>query len=348
MPKLLFRRYVPYYYLGAAWYESGNCDEALKALEESQLQGVITDMPEFYDLQRKRRKCEARSNRVTALEKAQESIERATAASAQVAELQRNPELASVWTWRENSLDSRQERAEQLLEEARSTLARDPQRMTTGQLQEAGEKAAQARWQLEAIRVEASQHLGEVRELIGQERQRLDDLLRKASQARSAAEALRPWPEGVSSRVVILERAVRRARRVRDEAVADTLVAARSDLEEAIAALGRATSPPPRVLEQGVQAYFDGDYEKAVEQLGAARVSGRRALAHLYLLRSAARYALFRAGDQDPELLTQARRDARLCRQQDSALEPSATLFSPGFVDFFRFQSRVNLDRPDG
>jgi len=347
-PRLLFRRYIPYYYLGAAWYESGNCDEALKALEESQLQGVITAMPEFHDLERKRRKCEVLAQRTAALEKAKQSIERATAASAQVAELQRHPELAAVWTWRENSLGDRQQRAEKLLEEARAALARDPRRLTTQQLQEAGEKAAQARWQLEAIRVEASQHFDEVRQLIDSERRRLEGLLKKASQARSAVQSLRPWPDGIAFRVAALERAERRARRVRDGVDTNALAEAAEKLETATSDLRGAAAPPPKALGPAIEAYFNGDYKRAVELLAAVRVSGRRSLAQLHLLRAAARYAAFRAGSGDPDLLVQARQEARRCRQQDSSLLPSPTLFSPGFVEFFRLQSRVKVVPPGG
>jgi len=62
-----------------------------------------------------------------------------------------------------------------------------------------------------------------------------------------------------------------------------------------------------------------------------------RAGAQSLLLRSAARFALYKAGgEKDDELRRLAAEDAAAARRADPSLRPDAAVFSPPFVDFFR------------
>jgi hypothetical protein len=94
---------------------------------------------------------------------------------------------------------------------------------------------------------------------------------------------------------------------------------------------------PPIELVNGARAYFDGQYEKAVAILASAPGLRGRAAAQSLLLRSAARFALYRAGgEKDAELRRLAAGDAAASRRADPTLQPDADAFSPQFADFFR------------
>jgi hypothetical protein len=93
---------------------------------------------------------------------------------------------------------------------------------------------------------------------------------------------------------------------------------------------------PPAVLREGAQAYFDRRYQEAVTLLSRATGLRARAAAQSLLLRSAARFALFRAGgEKDPDLRRLAAEDAAASRRADPTLRPDPEAFSPQFVDFF-------------
>jgi hypothetical protein len=94
---------------------------------------------------------------------------------------------------------------------------------------------------------------------------------------------------------------------------------------------------PPTELLNGARAYFDGQYEKAVALLARTSDLRGRAAAQSLLLRSAARFALYRAGgEKDAELRRLAAEDAAAARRADPSLLPDADAFSPQFAEFFR------------
>jgi hypothetical protein len=87
----------------------------------------------------------------------------------------------------------------------------------------------------------------------------------------------------------------------------------------------------------GARAYFDGRYQNAVDLLSRNMSLRGRAAAQGLLLRSAARFALFKAGgEKDVDLRRQAAEDAAASRRADPNLLPDAEAFSPQFADFFR------------
>jgi hypothetical protein len=94
---------------------------------------------------------------------------------------------------------------------------------------------------------------------------------------------------------------------------------------------------PPAELLNGARAYFDGDYERAVALLARTAALRGRAAAQALLLRSAARFALFKAGgERDGDLRRLAAEDAAASRRADPSLQPDTEAFSPQFVDFYR------------
>jgi tetratricopeptide (TPR) repeat protein len=93
-----------------------------------------------------------------------------------------------------------------------------------------------------------------------------------------------------------------------------------------------ASSTLPAALLRAYDDYVAARYA-GVAKLDADALGGARARFQGYLLRSAARFALARLGD-DKNLLEAARRDARAAQALDKAT-PDAAVFSPSFRAFY-------------
>lgn len=101
----------------------------------------------------------------------------------------------------------------------------------------------------------------------------------------------------------------------------------------------KASQSPPAPLLDGVNAFFRGDYKKAVGVLGSSSFSDTRADAQARLFAAAARYSLWvLSGRKDPQLLKLAAADVKRAKSLDMTLLPSASYFSPRFIAFFTEQ----------
>jgi hypothetical protein len=93
----------------------------------------------------------------------------------------------------------------------------------------------------------------------------------------------------------------------------------------------------PADLLSGADAFFAGRYDEAIRHLDHPAGLRGRGAAQAALLRSAARFALFRlGGEKDAALKNLAAADAQACKRADASLEPDPAFFSPLFVEFFR------------
>ena len=96
----------------------------------------------------------------------------------------------------------------------------------------------------------------------------------------------------------------------------------------------------PAELLAGASAYLRAQYREAVEMLSRARSEDARMKAHVLLLRSAARFALYLLSEEKDDALKQAAlADVRDCRRLDPQALPSPRVFSPRFLAFFSSQS---------
>jgi hypothetical protein len=95
-----------------------------------------------------------------------------------------------------------------------------------------------------------------------------------------------------------------------------------------------ARTPPPTVLAQLAQLYFNGDF-KAAATLNIDTLSGK-ALAHALLLRASARFSLYVAqGENKPEQLSAVKEDLARARRTDASVRPSAKYFSPRLLALY-------------
>lgn len=336
--RLFAKPYMPYYYLGVALAEQGRCEEALEAFTESEHQGLITEQAEEHaDLERRRQACRQRIERRNevdaALAAARQAVEAARAEAQSVASLRQAPDLARRWGQGSPSLARREAQAQSRLDEAVRVLEAfrrgqdDP-----GTLRQVTEAARQAREELASILADARSLRGEVR---ATREGLLDELDGAAEQARSALDASRdlaPYPPSITAQRREILRLLEQREALATSATLDEIESLRDRLRQAARTLRDESAGPPGELLAAAGALFSGRYGQVLELLEDRTFPNRRANAHAHLLRAAARYYLYEAGErQDETLLDAARKDAAVARRMDSGVTLPERAFPPGF-----------------
>lgn len=342
--KLYLKRYLPYYYLGKALFELGDCPAAIVAWDESERQGVVQKFEEAKELERGRAVCRQRLAASAAadesLTQARRRLSRAEEAARHVTQLAGRPDLAAAWDRGEPSLAAREDEAAGLLAEARGRMPGDASNADPARIQAAADLASQALARFEAIESEARRFGQEAEAERRTVADRLGAALASSRELLATGRDLEPYPREIGRRRAELEGAVASG----EALAAGSGSGSQAELEAAIAALEgaqtrlkKAVAPPPDALSRAADALFRGDYERVLKVLEGARFSEARAAAHASLFRAAARFALYVAsGESDAVLLGLARADVAACRAADPERAPLASAFSPRFVEFFR------------
>jgi hypothetical protein len=155
------------------------------------------------------------------------------------------------------------------------------------------------------------------------QRDQLEGLLRQADGAGriSSIDRLRDLKQGIESQTTALER---------------TLIAeARRPPERPTPEPTTRSAAPPRRLRTAAEAFFGGDYRRALSLLEGADFSDPRAVATSHLLRAGASFSLYLAeGENDEELRRTALAELRRCRRARPEIRLDPSLFSPRFVEF--------------
>ena len=141
-----------------------------------------------------------------------------------------------------------------------------------------------------------------------------------------------PEPGPTTTRIQATERKPTQPRPTQPRPTSETATttsAAPADQEPA----GQEVAP---ALRRGAQAYFSGNYQRAVEALNLVALPTPRSQALALLLRAAARHALFLNADQpDERQLAVVKAEIQECIRLAPSLRPDPELFSPRFVRFF-------------
>jgi len=94
--------------------------------------------------------------------------------------------------------------------------------------------------------------------------------------------------------------------------------------------------PAPEKLRDAVAAFLAGSYAQAADLLADAELGDEQATRAAYMVRGAARFALYvETGERDAALLEQVRADVRACLRLDPAAVPSRALFSPRYAELY-------------
>jgi hypothetical protein len=321
--------YTPYYYLGLAHYNLGNCRAAVTAWETSANQGVAN----LGDVQSQLEECRRQLVKPTPEPTAapvpiatrppqppkpdRQLIERATgtaegavngavAAERAVAELRANPDAAQAWR-SEASLEKAFSDAAGKLAAARTALQKGVSDEDPETLRQAEDLANQAQREFKGLQPrlrEAQDRLVQARTDL--DRELIADQARQDEEAGRAAAALR------------------------------TPTAGASRVQPATPSAPQSRPAAPTSLRSAAAAFLSGDYATTISLLADESFANRRASAFAHLLSAASRLHLYHAGgESDNAQRRKAEDDVRSCKSIDSSIAPDEEAFSPRFVRFF-------------
>jgi hypothetical protein len=188
-----YKAYLPHYYLGLAYFNTGNCEAAMKAWAESERQGPVREAAEYRTLQRLREQCRGQGIREgepaslpspargpdvrQAIAEAEAEIKKGESAATAVARMRGEPENTRLWQ-SDPSLRQSENKANLDLSSARSVLAEARAGNDAARVAVARDTALRARRELEALQ-----------RLVVDRRDRLaSEALEKQAKERDAAE----------------------------------------------------------------------------------------------------------------------------------------------------------------
>jgi hypothetical protein len=215
-----FDPYLPYYYLGVALFEQGDCAGALDAWQTSESQGFITKQDQYADLQERRQSCRQRIARVAptpelaptatalpdvtaAVRSARSRIQAVEEAAAGIASLRSDSNYRAAWNADPN-LARRSDQAGNTLRSARTRLEAGERSASEDEIAGAVELADRAAQDYAAIRSDLDQ-LRQRMALDADQRRDQQAVLRQArgevaTSAAAAREVLnRPDAAGIAS-----------------------------------------------------------------------------------------------------------------------------------------------------
>ncbi len=334
---LFFKRYLPHYYLGKAFYETGDCPGALASWQESEAQEMVTRFPEYDQLRAGRQDCSRQHAEVEySLSQAKGLI--ISAGTSGMRARQRLADLQATKVMGAESLVDRLAVAESDLREAEILIGQNNQDLAD--LRRSVSKAAEARDGFDSISREASQWLQSIASEQVRKRADLSQLAIEGEKALEASEFLDPYPPGIAERRSQVSRLVEEVNGLDASARDENVDRLAIDLQQAISALESSVAEPPRDLTLAAEAFLGGRYSQVLEILGESETDVGKATAQAHLLQAAALFALYHSrGGVHAELLDQARKEVRSCQSAAVSMpKPSTNIFSPRFIEFFEAQ----------
>lgn len=326
-----FENYLPHYYLGLALSKQGTLEQAVKELEESERQGHVQKTRHEKEL---RRLLDEARNRLS-------PPKPPTAAPPPVAVQQPQAEDSATKTAQarkqvEESLDA----LDAALRELQST-AEDPRTAATlAESPDLTRRLAAARVQFQELR-RAIANSEIIRDAAAEEAayRLATSLLRTISRLRDDIGL------AVSTRNTRLAKAPAPPPEATPATSQDAPPDAREPLPEPPTATSTSLAPVPgsapsplasTSLLAAARAFVALDYPQAIRHLEKITSPDPALRYQAYLLRAAARYAIYRAAERrDQALLSMVQQDIRTCRSLLPAIRPDPRLFSPSFRDLF-------------
>jgi len=161
-----YKPYLPHYYLGLAYFNTGNCEAAVKAWAESERQGPVRESSEYKTLQKLREQCRGQEIREAeptqlpspargpdlrqAVAEAEAEIKRSESAATAVARMRSEPENARLWQ-SDPSLRQSESKANLDLSSARTVLGEARAGNDAARIAVARDGAIRARREFEAL-----------------------------------------------------------------------------------------------------------------------------------------------------------------------------------------------------
>jgi len=174
-----FEPYIPSYYLGLALFQNGDCEGALTQWQESVKQGAVQTTGRYKALVQSRDTCRQRvagsrppaqappsgpdpAVLAQAARAAESEIQKAGDVQSQIARRRNDPDFAEAW--KQESAQTGEAQAAELLNNARSRLERGKGQKQPSELEEAEKLASRARQSLQALLGRLEQRQGQIRQ----------------------------------------------------------------------------------------------------------------------------------------------------------------------------------------
>jgi len=245
----------------------------------------------------------------------------------------------------DSSLSARYTDAEQRLRAARSQLAVAVAAEDVDGMRQAAALARGARDLLESLERDAIQHQAQLRLQQGALMSEVENLLEQAEVQLNATAPLRPYPRHLGQVAATVSELIDKGRQPGFDQDVNRLREFRGTLEDALIRLREAAAPPPASLVEAAGAFFDGDYEEALELLEGLDTMSSRAALEAHLLRAAASFTLYQLGGPgEADLLESARAEVTSVLEISPSRRPPAGPFSPRFIEFFESQAASNSE----
>jgi len=350
-----FEPYLPYYHLGQAYFELGDCTQAVDYWKQALNQGVVQNLSkEYKTLQSGNASCGPQQPQidydalVTDASKALDQLDRSVG---RLNSLSNSPIIKSNWAqtpWNQTLIDGTRTATD-----LRANLA-----------QSARNKDAKA---IESVTTNAKSSARKIRNAVEAAGARLTELEREQNKQRSLAE--RNQATNDLNQAVAAASALEKAQ-IQDQDLItlgnelDSLIqsgrnpagnASVAQLRQLTRNLNNKTRgyrlalenaknkeleiafrTPPAELLRVAQAYFDGNYTQAAQLSKPENFDTDRTRIQAHLFRAAAQYNLYLLSNQpQASLLDRVQRDIRLIKQIDQQFSPYLDAFSPKFLSLF-------------
>jgi hypothetical protein len=372
---LTVRDYLPYFFLGEAFYKQGLCKDALNAWDASSSQGKVTGHNEYRKvLQGGSSECQKRGYLLKPElgptgQQTETVIAQASSANADLkAYLAKHRDLSNPF------LQRRQITAEDEVALARKKWREGQSTRLKKDFDDAQQKAADARDEFVLIQrgFEALDNARSNNDLSGRlgspgavtigappvelpvdalnnARTNLSRVESDITKAQRGLATLTPEAAAALGKEIDNTRRSFRAARaalldaqnppnIEKFRAAELLISALRGKTRRLAVGAPGALDFPDGLMTGADAFFSGNYELAVSTLTdeIASSTGQTLKPALYAIRAAALLALYdRGGRTDGPRMAGATDDVKLCKALDSNFRPDPTAFSPRFVKFF-------------
>jgi tetratricopeptide (TPR) repeat protein len=347
---MVYIEYLPYFYLGQAYFKMNDCDKAIEAWAQSEARGVISGLGQMAEMQASRGLCNAKVIDDSGIIRiAQEKIGALDAEIANFAVLENERLLQPEWagTWGPKLTQGRQLSASltQRLGQSRSSGDLAGIESVTSEAEDAATNLAaeirQARAQIASIQSRNNENIRIARD---NARRDLQNSIRVAKAADS--------PDGGTAQMSTLYSELSNLVQVGDNLAStasesnirqqkqniDNVLRrynlARQDWVAQVENIQRQT--PPDELKRIAEAFFSGEYERTTQLADLNSVDSDQAKVQMLLFRAAANHKLYvRSGQTREAVLREVKTDIRSIKRINSRFTPYIAAFSPGFLAIF-------------
>jgi hypothetical protein len=343
--------YIPYYFLGEAYFKLNDCSAAMTAWNQAIKEGVVQSQAEFSSMQANMANCKVEVIDVSSIAaQAKTEIDGLDSAVNSFASLESSTQLKSEWSskWKPEVTQGKQ-----LAQTLRQRLAIATQDSDADAIELIINEAKRgvsamngserlAKEQIKAIKAQGAEAqrlaLEDAREAL-----RSNILLAKAAEKyQDGNSQMKSLLADLEQQVTIGEGlgATASATNIKEQTQIISNVLRRYNLsiqDWQAQKQSIADRTPPPDLKRLAEAYFAGDYESVAKSADPESFNKNRAKIQALLFRAAANYKLYvRTGEQESGTLRQIENDIRAIKKLDRKFTPYIAAFSPRFLEFFK------------